>query len=50
MRLSMFLGVPGRIIRISGPLEPAMATVDVVGARWETCLAYLPDMRVGDWC
>ena len=45
----MCLGVPGRIVRITGPRELAIATVDVGGTRRETCLAYLPEAVVGDW-
>lgn len=45
----MCLGVPGRIVRITGVPGLAMATVDVGGSDRETCLAYLPDAVVGDW-
>ena len=45
----MCLGMPGRIVRITGPRELAMATVDVGGTHRVTCLAYLPDVVVGDW-
>ncbi|CAN5210306.1 HypC/HybG/HupF family hydrogenase formation chaperone [soil metagenome] len=45
----MCLGVPGRIVGITGPRELATATVEVAGTRRETCLAYLPEAVVGDW-
>lgn len=45
----MCLGVPGRIVRITGTPEFATATVDVGGTSRETCLAYLPEAVVGDW-
>lgn len=45
----MCLGIPGRIVRIVGLREFAMATVDVGGTYRQTCLAYLPDAAVGDW-
>lgn len=45
----MCLGMPGRIVQVTGPRELAMAIVDVGGTRRETCLAYVPDAQVGDW-
>jgi hydrogenase expression/formation protein HypC len=45
----MCLGVPGRIVLISGPRALATATVDVRGVERQTCLAYLPEAEVGDW-
>lgn len=45
----MCLGMPGRIVRIAGVRELAMATVDVGGTSREACLAYLPEAVVGDW-
>lgn len=45
----MCLGVPGRIVLITGPHELAVATVDVRGTHRQTCLAYLPEAEVGDW-
>ena len=45
----MCMGMPGRIVLITGPRELAMATVEVGGTRREACLAYLPEAEVGDW-
>ncbi len=45
----MCLGLPGRIVQITGPRELAMAAVDVGGTSREACLAYTPDAQVGDW-
>ncbi len=45
----MCLAVPGRIIDISEDRGTRMATVDFDGIRKEICLAYLPDIDVGDY-
>jgi hydrogenase expression/formation protein HypC len=45
----MCLGVPGRIVRIWKRADGApMAQADFVGVSREVCLAYLPDLAVGD--
>lgn len=45
----MCLGVPGRIVRIWKRADGAlMAQADFVGVTREVCLAYLPDLVVGD--
>ena len=45
----MCLGVPGRIEQIWEQDGTRMATVDFGGVRKEVCLAYLPDIAVGDY-
>ena len=45
----MCLGIPGRVIEIrdDGPLK--MARVDFGGVRKEACLAYVPEVQLGDY-
>jgi hydrogenase expression/formation protein HypC len=45
----MCLGIPGKVVEIrdDGPLR--MAMVDFGGARKEACLAYVPDVALGDY-
>jgi hydrogenase expression/formation protein HypC len=45
----MCLGIPGKVVEINddGPLR--MARVDFGGVRKEACLAYVPEVRVGDY-
>ena len=46
----MCLGVPGRVIEIMGEAGGVrMGKVDFGGIRKEVCLAYLPDVEVGDY-
>ncbi len=45
----MCLGVPGKIERIWDADGTRMAEVDFGGVRKEVCLAYLPDIGVGDY-
>ena len=45
----MCLGVPGRIEEIWEADGTRMANVDFGGVRKEICLAYLPDIAVGDY-
>lgn len=45
----MCLGVPGRIEEIWEANNTRMAMVDFGGVRKEVCLAYLPDIQVGDY-
>ena len=44
----MCLAVPGRIIDVGDDRGTRMATVDFGGVRKEICLAYLPDVGIGD--
>jgi hydrogenase expression/formation protein HypC len=45
----MCLGIPGKVVEINddGPLR--MARVDFGGVRKEACLAYVPEVQVGDY-
>ena len=45
----MCLGIPGKVIEIrdGGPLR--MALIDFGGARKEACLAYVPEVQVGEY-
>jgi hydrogenase expression/formation protein HypC len=45
----MCLAVPGRVIEIDDADETLMAKVDFGGVVKEVCLAYLPDLQVGDY-
>ena len=45
----MCLAVPGRIIDVWEDQGTRMAMVDFDGIRKEICLAYLPDVDVGDY-
>ena len=45
----MCLGVPGRIEEVWEADGTRMATVDFGGVRKEVCLAYVPDLTVGDY-
>ncbi|MBK9738272.1 MAG: HypC/HybG/HupF family hydrogenase formation chaperone [Actinobacteria bacterium] len=45
----MCLGVPGRIEEVWEANGTRMATVDFGGVRKEVCLAYVPDVTVGDY-
>jgi hydrogenase expression/formation protein HypC len=45
----MCLGVPGRIEEIWDAEGTRMARVDFGGVNKDVCLAYLPDLAVGDY-
>jgi hydrogenase expression/formation protein HypC len=45
----MCLGVPGKVIDVRGEGEIRMGTVDFGGIRREACLAYIPEVDVGDY-
>jgi len=45
----MCLAVPGQIVEIREDRGTRMATIDFDGIRKEICLAYLPDIDVGDY-
>ena len=46
----MCLGVPGRVTAIvENALGMTMGTVDFGGIRKEVCLAYVPEVKVGDF-
>lgn len=45
----MCLGIPGRVIEIRDEGGLAMGKVDFGGVRKDACLAYLPQVAVGDY-
>ena len=45
----MCLAVPGRIVETRDERGTRMATIDFDGIRKDICLAYLPDLEVGDY-
>jgi hydrogenase expression/formation protein HypC len=45
----MCLAVPGKILDIRDDRGTRMATIDFDGIHKEICLAYLPDLAVGDY-
>jgi len=46
----MCLAVPGKVVSISeNPLGMAMGTVSFGGIMKEVCLAYVPEVKVGDY-
>lgn len=45
----MCLAVPGKIVDVRDERGTRMATIDFDGIRKDICLAYLPDMEVGDY-
>lgn len=45
----MCLAVPGKIVETREERGTKMATIDFDGIRKDICLAYLPDIEVGDY-
>ncbi len=45
----MCLGVPGQVTEVWEQDGTRMATVDFGGVRKQVCLAYVPDVTVGDY-
>lgn len=45
----MCLAVPGKVIEVRDERSTRMATIDFDGIRKDICLAYLPDMEVGEY-
>ena len=45
----MCLGIPGRITEIRDEAGLSMGKVDFGGVRKDACLAYLPDVQLGDY-
>ena len=45
----MCLGIPGRVLEISDDAMVRMGRVDFGGVVKEVCLAYVPDIAVGDY-
>ena len=46
----MCLGVPGKIVEIFEQEGLKMAKVDFGGVTRETCLEYVPEAKVGEYC
>ncbi len=45
----MCLGIPGRVIEVRDENGLRMGRVDFGGVRKEACLAYVPEVQVGDY-
>lgn len=45
----MCLGIPGRVIAVRDEHGTRMATVDFDGVTKSVCLAYVPEVTVGDY-
>ena len=45
----MCLGIPGKVIEIWEEAGTRMSTVEFGGTTKTVCLAYLPDMQVGEY-
>lgn len=45
----MCLGIPGRVVEIRDDAGLPMGKVDFGGVRKEACLAYLPEIQIGDY-
>src|SRR5512133_1587678 len=45
----MCLAVPGRVVEITGEGELRMGKVDFSGVQRQACLAYVPEVRMGDY-
>ncbi len=45
----MCLGIPGKVIDIWEEVGTRMSTVDFGGTTKTVCLAYLPDMQIGEY-
>ena len=46
---TMCLGIPGRVTEIRDEAGLAMGKVDFGGVRKDACLAYLPEVQLGDY-
>jgi hydrogenase expression/formation protein HypC len=45
----MCLAVPGKVVEIQGEGELRMGRVDFSGIQRQACLAYVPEVQVGDY-
>ncbi len=45
----MCLGIPGKVIEVRDDAGLTMGRVDFGGVRKEACLAYVPDVAIGDY-
>ena len=45
----MCLAVPGKVVEITGEGDLRMGKVDFAGVQRQACLAYVPEVQVGDY-
>jgi hydrogenase expression/formation protein HypC len=45
----MCLAVPGRVVEITGEGEVRMGKVDFSGVQRQACLAFVPEVELGDY-
>jgi len=45
----MCLAVPGKVVEITGEGELRMGKVDFSGVQRQACLAYVPEVQLGDY-
>jgi hydrogenase assembly chaperone HypC/HupF len=45
----MCLAVPGKVVEITGEGELRMGKVDFAGVQRQACLAYVPEVQLGDY-
>ena len=45
----MCLAVPGKVVEILGDGELRMGKVDFAGVQRQACLAYVPEVQLGDY-
>ena len=45
----MCLAVPGKVVEITGEGELRMGKVDFAGVQRQACLAYVPEVALGDY-
>jgi hydrogenase expression/formation protein HypC len=45
----MCLAVPGKVVEITGEGELRMGKVDFAGIQRQACLAYVPEVELGDY-
>jgi len=45
----MCLAVPGKVVEITGEGELRMGKVDFSGVQRQACLAYVPEVTIGDY-
>jgi hydrogenase expression/formation protein HypC len=46
----MCLGVPGKVVKIEeNPLGMTMGRIDFAGITKDVCLAYVPEVKLGDY-
>jgi len=45
----MCLAVPGKVVEITGEGELRMGKVDFAGVQRQACLAYVPEVKLGDY-